>query len=216
MRLLLLLFLSPTLIFGQDAKTARVVILNPGEFNVNETVIDSSANYTLTEEQVQNCIENLNREDDRDFVQKMNKLQCEFMREMNTSSEFTLYLNTWMTFKLYGVFDNAIIYPIRAEARTLENFKKIANEYEIDWVVNIKKVDILNELDNLKGIATIELWNRNTNSIVLSTDIQIDAENHFGETSCDEGTINCIMSNGSAYITERVMNSMFSKEEYWK
>ena len=90
MRILLIFFLLPTLLIGQDKKTARVVILNPEEFIVDQALTDSIPNHTLTDEQVQNCITNLNREDKRDFVRKMNELQCEFMRIMNVSSEFTL------------------------------------------------------------------------------------------------------------------------------
>ena len=216
MRILLILFLVPTILIGQVKKTARIVILNPEEFLVDPALTYTIPYHTLTDEQVQNCISNLNKEDDRDFVRKMNELQCEFMRTMDVSSDFTIHLNTWLTFKLYGIFDDAVIYPIRTGERTKKDYKVIADQYEIDWILNLKKVEVLNESDSLSGIATIELWNRNSNEIALSTDIEIDDNNYYGEMSCDEGTINCIMINGSVYITHQILESMFSKKKYWR
>jgi len=216
MRIILLLLIIPTICAGQKTKSPRVVILNPEEFIVDEVLTDSIPKYTLTDEQVQNCIANLSKDEDRDYVIKMNEFECEFMRTMDAATAFTSYLNTWMTFKLYGEFDDAIIYPIRMEKRTKEDYIKLAEQYDINWVLNLKKVEVINYADSLKGIATVELWNRNTNKITLSTEIEIDDRNYYGEMSCDERTINCIMVNGSVYITHQIMKSMFSKKRYWR
>jgi len=200
---------------GQDKKSPRVVILNPQEFIVDEVLTDSIPKYSLTDEQVQNCITNLNKDEDRDYVIKMNEFECEFMRTMDAPTSFTAYLNTWMTFKLYGVFDDAIIFPLRRGTGSLD-YKTLADEYDINWIVNIKKVKVLNESDSLRAIASIELWNQNANEVTLSTDIEIDDKNYYGEMSCQQRTINCIMINGSVYITHQIMKSMFSKKKYWR
>ncbi|MDP3462334.1 MAG: hypothetical protein Q8S18_06070 [Bacteroidales bacterium] len=215
MRIILLLLLIPMISLGQDKKSPRVVILNPQEFIVDEVLTDSITNYTLTDEQVQNCIAKRNKDEHRDYIIRMNEFECEFMRTMDAPTDFTFYLNIWMIFKLYGVFDDAIIFPLRRGTGAID-YKTLADEYDINWIVNIRKVKILNEFDGLRAIASIELWNENANEVTLSTDIEIDDKNHAGEMSCQEGTINCIMINGSVYITHQIMKSMFSKKKYWR
>ena len=200
---------------GQDKKSPRVVILNPQEFIMDEVLTDSIPKYFLTDEQVQDCIANLNKDEGREYFIKMNEFQCEFMRTMDASTDFTSLLNIWMTYKLYGVFDDAIIFPLRRGAGAID-YKTLADEYDINWIVNIKKVKIFNEFDGLRAIASIELWNENANEVTLSTDIEIDDKNYAFDMSCKEGTINCIMINGSVYITHQIMKSMFSKKKYWR
>ncbi|MEQ8556053.1 MAG: hypothetical protein RIC06_06265 [Cyclobacteriaceae bacterium] len=215
MRIILLLLLIPTISIAQDTKAPRVLILNPEEFIVDEALTDSIPKYTLTDEQVKKCVTNLTRDEDRDFAIRMTELECEFRRTMDASTAFTSYLNTWLTFKLYGVFEDAIIFPLRRATKPLD-YKSLADEHDINWVVNLKRVEILNESDSLRAIASIELWNENSNEVTLSTDVEIDDINYYGEMSCDEGTINCIMVNGSVYMTHHIMRSMFSKKKYWR
>jgi len=215
MRIILLLLLIPTISIAQDIKSPRVLILNPEEFIVEEALTDSIPKYTLTDEQVKNCVSNLTTDEDRDFVIRMTELDCEFRRKMDASTAFTSYLNTWMTFKLYGVFEDAIIFPLRRGTETVD-YKSLAEEYDINWIVNLKKVEILNKSDSLRAVAAIELWNENSDEVTLSTDVEIDDRNYYGEMSCNEGTINCIMINGSVYMTHQIMESMFSKKKYWR
>lgn len=216
MKLTFLLFLIPMISKSQDVKSPSVMILNPQEFFIEETIPDSTPNYTLSDEQIANCKTNSSKDEDRDFVIKMNEMECEFMRTMDTPTALTSYLNTWMTFKLYGVFDDAIIFPVRMGERSKSDYKLLAENYEVNWIVNLRKVEILTEADSLRGIVNVELWNKNTNEITLSTSIELDDKNYGGEMSCDDGTINCIMINGSVYITHNLLKNMFSNEKYWR
>ncbi len=215
MRIILLLLLIPSISIAQETKAPRVLILNPEEFIVDEILTDSIPKYKLSDEQVKNCVTNLTRDEDRDFFIRMAELECEFRRTMDAPTAFTSYLNTWITFKLYGVFEDAIIFPLRRKIEHVD-YQSLANEYNINWVVNLKKVEIFNESDSLRAVASIDLWNANSNKVTLSTDVEIDDNNYHGEMSCDEGTINCIMINGSVYITHQIMENMFSKKKYWR
>ena len=203
--------------FGQDVKSPKVLVLTPMEFVLHEDLIPETKEfeYTLTDEQVEKCISRNNNDEDRNFVKKMNKIDCEFVKNSDISTTFTAYLSGWLTFKLYGTFNDAIIYPAKGpEKRDLEVYKKLSEEQGVNWIVDIKSVEYTMESKRLKGIAKLELWNKNTNEITLSTEIKIDDENHGGEMSCEEGTLSCLLLNGSVYISFDILKSMYSKEEY--
>ncbi len=122
-----------------------------------------------------------------------------------------------MTFKLYGTFDDAIIYPSKgSEKRGMEEYNLLSKEHDVNWIVNVKSVTFKKESDSLKGITTLELWNKNTNEITLKTEILIDDKNYGGEMSCDDGTISCLFINGVVYISHDILKSMYSEEKYWR
>ena len=202
----------------QDIKSPRIAILNANEFILGEPLLSEAKEYEyeLTDDYIDEELARMNAEDDREFVQKMNEMELEFRRKSDISSEFTLSLYTWLTYKLYGIFDDAIIYPVRKmNEPSAKDYLKMAEEYDVNWIVNLKKIEIREESDGLKGLATFELWNLNTKEITLATQLEIEDTNHGFELSCEEGTISCIMTNGSSYITQEVMKSMFSDDKYW-
>jgi hypothetical protein len=147
----------------------------------------------------------------------MNEVECEFSRNSDISTTFTYYLYGWLTFKLYGTFDDAIIYPAKGpEQRSLEEYNILSNKHDVNWIVDIKSVDFKKDSERLKGVATLELWNKNTNEITLSTEIKIDDKNYGGEMSCDDGKIGCLFINGVVYISHDILKSMYSEEKYWR
>jgi len=219
MKYLVAIFLFSQIVFAQDVKSPRVLVLTPMEFNLDENLNSESKEYeiTMTDEQVAECISTKNEFEDRDFVKKMNEVECEFSRNSDISTSFTYYLYGWLTFKLYGTFEDAVIYPVNGpEKRGLEEYKLLSEEHDVNWIVDVKSVAFKKEFENLSGIVNFELWNKNTNEITLTTKIEIDDNNYGGEMSCDDGTISCLMINGIVYISHDVLKSMFSKEKYWR
>ncbi|NND52760.1 MAG: hypothetical protein HKN54_10150 [Flavobacteriaceae bacterium] len=219
MKYILVIFLLTQMSFGQDIKSPRVLVLTPIEFKLDEILVSESEQYknTLTDKQVEECISVKNENEDRDFIKKMNKVECEFARNSDISKAFTFYLYGWLTFKLYGTFDDAIIYPAKGpEKRGLDEFKLLSDQHDVNWIVNVKSVNFRKKSDSLSGVATLELWNKNTNEITLTTEIDIDDKNYGGEMSCDNGTISCLLINGVVYISYDILKSMYSKEKYWR
>ena len=219
MKYLISILLLSQIVFAQEVKSPGVLILTPIEFILDERLESESKEYevTWTDEQVAECISERNTDEDREFVRKMNKVECEFAQNSDIATSFTYYLYGWLTFKLYGTFDDAIIYPAKGpEKRDLEAYKLLSEEYSVNWVVDLKKVEFKKVSEGLKGIAHVELWNKNTNKITLSTEIEIDDNNYGGEMSCDGGKINCLMINGVVYMSEDILKSMYSDEKYWR
>ena len=219
MRYLISIFLLSQIVLSQEFKSPRVLVLTPMEFNLDENLNSESKEYemTMTDQQVAECISVKNENEDREFVKKMNEVECEFARNSDISTSFTYYLYGWLTFKLYGTFDDAVIYPAkRPEKRGLDNYKSLSDVYDVNWIVDVKSVDFKKESGRLRGIATLDLWNKNTNEITLSTDIEIDDKNYGGEMSCSDGKINCLIINGVVYISNDILKSMYSEEKYWR
>ena len=204
---------------AQDVKSPAVLVLTPMEFILDERLESETKEYevTLTDEQVSECISDRNADEDRDYVKKMNKVECEFARNSDIAPTFTYYLYGWLTFKLYGTFDDAIIYPLKGpEKRDNDTYEALAKEHGVNWIVNLKRVEFKQESERLKATARLELWNKNSNEITLTTVIEIDDQNYGGEMSCEDGKVSCLMVNGAFYITHDLLKSMYSKEKYWR
>ncbi|MEY8019188.1 hypothetical protein AB8P51_00010 [Muriicola sp. SD30] len=219
MKFIVTIFLFSQIVFAQDVESPRVLVLTPIEFNLDTSLNLVSKEYqtTLTDEQVVECISSKNEYDDRDFVKKMNEMECEFARNSDISTSFTYYLYGWLTFKLYGIFDDAIIYPAKGpDKRNLDLYESLSQKHAVNWIVDLKEVEFIKEPDGLQGTAKVVLWNKNTNQITLSTEIEIDDQNYGGEMRCDDGEISCLMINGAVYISHEILKSMYSEEKYWR
>lgn len=219
MKYILAFFLLTQISFAQEIKSPRVLILTPLEFVLDEHLSKESKQYetTLTDEQVEECISERNTDEDRDFVKKMNQAECKFAQNSDISTAFTHYLYGWLTFKLYGTFDDAIIYPAKGpEQRGLEQYNTLSNEHDVNWIVDIRSVDLKKESERLMGTVTLQLWNKNTNEITLTTQIEVDDNNYGGEMSCEDGTIGCLFVNGVVYMSQDILKSMYSDEKYWR
>ncbi len=219
MKSILLVLLITHVSFAQKIKSPRVLVLTPQEFLLDENLISESKKYeiTRTDKQVSDCIQSKNENEDRDFVKKMNEVECKFVKKSDISKSFTYYLYGWLTFKLYGTFDDAIIYPAEGpEKRDLEAYKQLSEKHDVNWIVDLKSIDFKKESEKLNGIATFQVWNKNANEITLKTKIEIDDKNYGGEMSCEDGTISCLFMNGIVYTSHDILKSMFSEEKYWR
>ena len=97
--------------YGQEVKSPKVLVLTPLEFLLHEELIIETKEfeYEYTDDQIEKCILQRNKDEKRDFVKKMNKIECEFIKSSDIYTMFTGYLSNWLTFKLYGNFNDAII-----------------------------------------------------------------------------------------------------------
>ena len=152
MRYLISIFLLSQIVLSQEFKSPRVLVLTPMEFNLDENLNSESKEYemTMTDQQVAECISVKNENEDREFVKKMNEVECEFARNSDISTSFTYYLYGWLTFKLYETFDDAVIYPAKGpEKRGLDNYKSLSDVYDVNWIVDVKSVDFKKESGRL-------------------------------------------------------------------
>jgi|GEM_PF-5332653 len=217
-RVLLALFFCFNL-NAQQVESPRVAIIDTHDFVLDETLqhLYQQYEYTMTEEEVNQELARLITQDGGDLARKMNEIHVEFRKHTNISSSFTFSLYGWLTYKLSGIFDDAITYPIKEETQpTSSDYVAIAKKYNVNWIINLKKIEILSKSDGLQGFVSFELWNLNTNQVILETQLEIEDTNHGFELSCDQGSVSCIMNNGASYITQEVLRSMFSAEKYWR
>ena len=219
MKYLLVLLLITQSLIAQDVKPPGVLVLNPIVFDLDETLISPSKKYkaTLTDEQVADCIKNKNSNEEREFVKKMYEIECEFGRNSNISVVFTTYVYGWITFKLSNYFDDAITYPkINSGIDSIQEYRKIAEEQGVNWIVNIKSVKFNRASEVLSGTVEYELWNKNVDQIVEVKTVEVDSRNRGMEMSCEDGKLDCLITNGAIFTATDVLKTMFSKEEYWR
>ena len=219
MKYLLTVLVFAQITYAQEVKSPGVLVLTPLDFALDESLASEAKKYeiTMTDEQVQQCIAIYQERDEREIVRKMHQAECEFARESDISTSFTFYTYGWLTFKLYGAFDDAIIYPIKGQVnRELQDFQNLASAYKINWIVNIKLVSFESLSDGLSGKVSFELWNQNVGEIVQSETIEIDSRNRGMEMSCDDGELGCLVTNGAIFTASKVLETMYSDKKYWQ
>lgn len=215
----LLFLLISQLVIAQNIKAPVVIVLTPLEFQLDESLIADSKELeiTMSDEQVAECIESQSAYVERESLKESIKIECNFKRNSNISTVFTHIVYVWIGYRLSNYFENVTTYPKKDQnTREIHDYETLCEKKGINWIVNIKKVNFISELGKLSGEVTFELWNENVKEVVQSKTISVDSRNRGLEMSCEDGKLDCLITNGAIFTATEILETMFSEEKYWR
>ena len=133
-----------------------------------------------------------------------------FLKNQNFYSTITVGISNMLVYRFYNWDSNCLIYPSHITSDgTLEDYKEIADKFDMNWVVNpIKIYSSNNKVDGIFTEITIQLYNRELNRIVLDKTFKGTSENPGFTWTCDEGSFNCTTNNAQSRIIDAVVNEI--------
>lgn len=210
----LIIFTFSLFAYGQEKESPSIVILNSQE-TIIPMEMDSIAKLYVKEglsEQEKKVI----REENGNFKLKAEK-EIEFLKETDITSSITYGLNYFLSYKFYEYFPDLLIYPAKETNQSdLKSLSEISKKHDVNWVVNLKKVEFLiNEKEN-SAIIKFQLFNQKTNQILLEKEVKVDDSNSGFEFACQSGTIDCVINNSISRMSYEIMAIMGKEKKYWR
>ena len=214
-KLITLIILTISLsICGQDKNSPTIVILNSQE-TIIPTELDSIAKSFIKKGLPELTKKNI-RDENGEFKLKAEK-EIEFLEESDITTNISYGLNYFLSYKFFEYFPNLLIYPAKETNQSdLESLKAISEKHNVNWIVNIKKVEfiIVDEINWAKII--FQLYNQKTNQILLNKEIEVDDNNPGFEFACEGGTITCVINNSISRMSSEIMSIMGKDKKYWR
>lgn len=219
----ILLFI-PFLIFGISLSAQEtnfepsILILTPNErISDKKTKLDiNEANVALekipypTEQEIQQALNEMQFEP-KNF-QIMFKTQLEFSKNLNFYSSISSFIQRYLSYRFYEKFENYLVYELDENSNgNLNELASLAENHNMRYVLNIKKVKSWEEKSTKKTSIQLQLYDSIKNSLVLDKEYTGDDTNPGFEFACSEGSINCTVNNslsqGLKELIEIVVNN---------
>lgn len=143
--------------------------------------------------------------------------EIEFLEESDISTNITYGLNYFLSYKFFEYFPNLLIYPVKEICKPdINSLKAISEKHDVNWIVNIKKVEFKVENEEYRAIVDFQLYNQKTNQILLEKEIVANDRNPGFEFSCENGSMNCVLNNCVSRISSEIMVVMGKDKKYWR
>lgn len=214
-KLLVLIILSINLsLYGQNKRSPTIVILNSQETIIPielDSIMKSFVRNGLTKEAKENI-----RNENGEFKLKAEK-EIQFLEETDVATNVSYGLNYFLSYKFFEHFPNLLIYPVKeANQSDLKSLKFISEKHNVNWVVNIEKLEFFIADKKNRGKVKFQLYNQKINQILLEEEIEVDDNNHGFEFACKSGTITCIINNSISLMSLEIMTVMKKNKKYWR
>lgn len=132
-------------------------------------------------------------------VQLIYKSESDYQKNL-TFFKMTSYVSEQHLLNIfYQRFKNVLIL-LKDEKSSGEksDLKRIAEEMQMQFVVNFKSIELYKEKKSSFAKITIQLYDQETGEILLDKSYTGDSENPGFEFACEEGKINCCINNALA------------------
>lgn len=209
----ILLILSIS-INAQEKYSPTIVILNSQETIIPDELDSITKRFIrkkLSEEAKKQIIM-----ENGDLKLKADK-EIEFLEESDITTNITYRLNYSLSYKFFEYFPNLLIYPAKeANQSDVKSLKYISEKHNVNWVVNISKVEFTFKEEQNNAIIRFQLYNQKTNQILLDKNITADDHNPGFEFACKSGTIYCVINNSVSLMSSEIMSIMGKEKKYWR
>ena len=214
--LLIFVLITSLNLFSQENRVPSIVVLNPQE-TIYDKGLDSIAKMYEHEEKLTDEHKQRIRESNGENFELKSEKEILFIEKMDLGSQITFGLNFYFSYKLFEYHENHMVYPAHEiNNSTKAELKKIAEKHNMNWVVNIPKVEFFSNDKGMSGKIRYQLYNLKFDEIVLDEVLTADDQNPGFEFTCESGTIGCVTNNLTSAISYKVLGFLNKNRKYWR
>ena len=196
-----LIFFS-LLVHGQNNYEPQILILAPNDFSFEPSLqkeVDSinrefkkmtaagGSSLFGTAEQVKDLAPNLK-------LKQQN--EASFLGQMEISKELTFISQEHLLYTFYEKFPNCLVLQSKEKsAGGLEDLHRIASEQKHPYILNFSKVRLYTENTIKYCKMQVQLYELQSNSLLIDKEYKGDWNNPGFEFSCRQGSIECTIHN---------------------
>ncbi|MGB5691202.1 MAG: hypothetical protein WBM43_01225 [Flavobacteriaceae bacterium] len=200
---------------GQVKRSPTIIVLN-SQNTIVAPELDSIAQTFVVEKLDSRRQKRIREENGKQFKFKAKK-EIEFLNDTDISTNISFGLNYWLSFKFFEYFENMLIYP----AKEFNNSEKdeleaIANKHDVNWVINLKRVEFFVQDNEKKAKIDFQLYNQKFNEIVIENQIVSGDKNPGFEFACENETVGCVINNSISNMSIPILNFIGQNQKYWR
>jgi len=208
----LVILLTSTVIYGQETFEPTILILSP-----NKTSNEKTFNKEISD--FNNSIpKNQNQEEEKAYlsssefssqplnIQQMIKSEIEISTKMDFFKQVSSISEQFLAYRFFEKFPNLLILLKDEKSNgSIKNLKTISDTNELQYILNFSSIDIYKEANISYANITIQLYDQNTNSILLDKSYIGDWNNPGFEFACENQTINCTLNNALSQLLNEII-----------
>jgi len=153
-------------------------------------------NNKYEDEEVQAYLSSSEFKSQPENIQEMTKSEIEFSKKMNFFKQASSISQQFLMYRFFEKFPNLLIkLKDQKSSGTLKDLEQISKKENVQYVINFSKIELYKQDMVSFAKIKIQLYDNNTNSIILDKSYIGDWNNPGFEFSCSNQSINCTLNN---------------------
>ncbi len=209
------IFLSLSAI-AQVKVEPRVLVLYPSEVVASDEVKAALSDYEREIEVTEEMRRLYVKEGLAENWKVIRSRELEFLSKQDFYGLISYKASTNLIYKLYEYEDYPVVYPVKDVcAGDMESLKQIAQKHDADWVVNIVKLELMENGERVVK-AKVQLYNIVSHRVFFNSDFTGSANHAPSDMDCELGSWECAGNNMVASAMEEVFDRLDKYRKYWK
>ncbi|MEO6523932.1 MAG: hypothetical protein ABIN91_19770 [Mucilaginibacter sp.] len=200
--IVLLLMLSAAPVLGQVVYEPQILILSPGATKFDGAFEKQIADITaklkkdIKPGDREKVLQSPRFKEQAENLRIMTLNQLDYALKVDFFKQMPLMTASYLSYRFYERFPNLMvrIKDVQSDG-SLASLKAIAAGDNLQYVMNFPSVEFYKDKGVNVAKITVQLFNKNTGTLLLNKAYTGDARNHGFETTCEDGTLNCNLIN---------------------
>jgi len=198
----LLLMLSALPGFGQVVYEPQILILSPGgtkfdgAFEKQIAEISAKLKSDIKPGDREKVLQSPKFKEQPENLRMMTLNQLDYALKVDFFKQMPLMTASYLSYRFYERFTNLMvrIKDVQSDG-SLASLKAVAAGDNLQYVMNFPSVVFYKDKGVNVAKITVQLFDKNTGTLLLNKAYTGDARNHGFETTCEDGTLNCNLIN---------------------
>lgn len=207
-----LFLLNLTTSFGQTGYEPQILILAPNVTKYDKAFAKEIANYNNEIKKYVNVSEQQRGLNSPDFkmqpenLQIIAKSEIMFSKELNFFKQASLFSAKFLTYRFFDKFPNLLIKLKDTKCNgALDDLKIHSEKEKLQYVLNFSSIELYKENQVSYSKITVQLYDNDSNSILLNKTYIGDWGNPGFEYACEDKSINCTLNNALSQALEEAI-----------
>lgn len=208
------LLLTSMLTNAQEKLEPTVLYLYPREVEMSDAVKNDLAAYNKETEITDEVRNNFIQPGLAPNWKSIRSKELEFIQKQDFVTVFVVALSRELAYKELEYHPNLLIFPWKeTSASDKVSYKKLADKFDMSWLVNIPKVELTQDASGKHMKVSIQLFNTLTGWIFLDTSYTVDSSS-IG--SCEEDDWYCMVERIKVPITRDIADKVDKNRHHHK
>ena len=148
---------------------------------------------------------------------RVREKEIDFIANQDFAALLSLLIARQITYKENDYTDAPLIFPVMDQcAYNLNCFKTLTQKHDVDWLVNISKIEAKNEGGERRLKAKVEIYSVLAKRLVKDQSYEVGTEQVKSTTDCEKGSWDCALYEMVEVIAIDAFDRLEYYRKYWR
>jgi hypothetical protein len=206
-----------TVVTGQTKYDPQILILSPNQTTCDKLLEKEVSESNKKIKQNQSVSDKSKILDSPEFkhqpenIQHMITCEIEFSKNLDFYKNASLISEQFLAYRFFEKFPNLFIKLLdKKNDGTLLNLKTLSENEKLQYIINFQSIELYKEKKKSHARIKIQLYDNQTNSILVDKTFSGGWNNPGFEFSCTEKTIECALNNSLSQALNEIIYKIAS------